>query len=313
MTTDFITALEHHDLDALRCLPKADLHVHGVGAGDRDYIREQTGVSIPDSPQAFPTLAEMDAWSGEHLSPVLRLPGRLALHWEAAFAAARKDGVTRLELGTDAWEITHHGQSAKALWDALAGAHQKVAPEIDWVPQLSISRHCPARAIDYWATPLLELGVFETFDMSGDEFAQPIEVFQPIYRKAKAAGLRLKAHVGEWGTADDVWRAVEVPELDEVQHGIAAADSPQVMRALADAGVQLNVCPTSNVKLGRVASLAEHPIRTLHDAGVPVTVNTDNGLIFGCTLSGEFLGLFQAGVMNVAALDRLRLRALAEG
>jgi len=83
----------------------------------------------------------------------------------------------------------------------------------------------------------LKLGVFKTFDLSGDEGAQPIDVFKPIYRTAQAAGLRLKAHVGEWGTADDVWRAVDVLELDEVQHGIAAGASAQVMRALATAGV----------------------------------------------------------------------------
>ena len=82
-------------------------------------------------------------------------------------------------------------------------------------------------------------------------------------RACPKADLRLKAHVGEAGTADDVWRAVEVLELDEVQHGIAAAESPQVMRMLADAGVRLNLCPTSNLKLGRVGRLEDHPIRRL--------------------------------------------------
>jgi adenosine deaminase len=157
---------------------------------------------------------------------------------------------------------------------------------------------------------LLELGVFKTLDLSGDEAAQPIEVFRAIYRRAKTHGLRLKAHVGEWGTADDVWRAVEALELDEVQHGIAASASPQVMRALAAAGVCLNICPTSNVKLGRVSRMADHPIRTLYDAGLRVTINTDDPLIFGCTLSEEFLALYQSGVMTAQQLDAIRLAAL---
>jgi adenosine deaminase len=151
--------------------------------------------------------------------------------------------------------------------------------------------------------------VFETLDLSGDEGAQPIEVFRPLYRKAQTAGLRLKAHVGEWGTADDVWRAVEVLDLDEVQHGIAAAASPRVTRLLADAGIRLNVCPTSNVKLGRVRRLSEHPIRALFDAGVRVTIGTDDPLIFGATLSEEFLGLYQAGVMTAWELDIIRASA----
>jgi adenosine deaminase len=96
-----------------------------------------------------------------------------------------------------------------------------------------------------------------------------------------------------------------------VQHGIAAADSPQVMAELARLGVRLNICPTSNLKLGRVASLRDHPIRRLYDSGVRVSVNTDDPLVFGCSLSGEFLALFQAGLFTAAELDEIRLGALA--
>jgi adenosine deaminase len=214
-----------------------------------------------------------------------------------------------LEVGEDAWGITLHEGSAQALWKSLEDAHRAGGETIDWVPQLGISRHCAIAAIERWAAPLLELGTFRTLDLSGDEGAQPIEAFAPIYRQAKAAGLRLKAHVGEWGTADDVWRAVDVLELDEVQHGIAAGASKQVMRALANAGIRLNICPTSNVMLGRVSSLREHPIRTLFDAGVRVTIATDDPLIFGCTLSGEFLALHDAGVMTARELDFIRAAA----
>jgi adenosine deaminase len=133
----------------------------------------------------------------------------------------------------------------------------------------------------------------------------------PLYRRAKSAGLRLKAHVGEWGTADDVWQAVELLELDEVQHGIAAASSPAAMGFLVRAGVRLNVCPTSNVMLGRVARIEEHPIRQLLDAGIRVTIGTDDPLLFGTSLSREFLALANAGVLTPAELDAVRLAGLA--
>lgn len=160
--------------------------------------------------------------------------------------------------------------------------------------------------------PFLELGCYRTLDLCGDELSQPIERFRGIYRRAKACSLRLKAHVGEWGTADDVWRAVEVLELDEVQHGIAAATSPAIMRKLADHGIRLNVCPTSNVLLGRVESVATHPIRKLYDAGVKVMVNTDDALMFGRSVSEELLGLHRAGVFTAAELDIIRLNGLDE-
>jgi adenosine deaminase len=255
-------------------------------------------------------MAEMHAFAEERLAPAFPGIAGRALALEATFVQTRKDGVTRLEVGEDVWGITLHDGSAESVWRFLETAHQAGGPDIDWIPQLGISRHCGVAAIERWMSPMLELGTFKTLDLSGDEGAQPIEVFEPIYRKAKAAGLRLKAHVGEWGTADDVWRAVDLLELDEVQHGIAASTSPQVMRALANAGVRLNVCPTSNVKLGRVRSLREHPIRTLFDAGIEVTVATDDPLIFGCTLSSEFLGLYQAGLMTANELDAIRLAAL---
>lgn len=309
MGRSFQEALEARDLAAIRAAPKADLHVHAIGGGDREFLRERTGRDIAPAEGVFGSVAEMDAWTGANLGLPGGAAGR-ALACEAAFVRAVRDGVTRLEIGEDAWGITLHGGSAEAVWAMLATAHANGGLGIDWIPQLGLSRHCSARALDLWATPLLELGRFQTLDLYGDELAQPIEVFAPLYRRAKAAGLRLKAHVGEWGTADDVWRAVEVLELDEVQHGNAAADSPHVMRALAGAGIRLNLCPTSNLKLGRVARLEDHPIRRLYDAGVRVTVNTDDPLIFGCSLSGEFLALHAAGVMTAAELDAVRLEAL---
>ncbi len=71
--------------------------------------------------------------------------------------------------------------------------------------------------------------------------AQPITSFKSIYRKAKEKGIKLKAHVGEWGDADSIKEAVEELELDEVQHGIAAAGSLDVMKWLAAHKIQLNI------------------------------------------------------------------------
>ena len=283
----------------------------GAGAGDREHLKATTGLDIAPVDRVLTSMDDMHAWVGDRVGDVFhRMPGRM-LGFESAWIQARKDGVTRLEGGEDVWGITLHDRSAQAVWAMLQAAHDRGAPEIEWIPQLGMSRHCPVPALERWLEPFLELGGFRTLDLSGDESAQPIEVFVPLYRRAKAAGLRVKAHVGEWGTADDVWRAVELLELDEVQHGIAAAASPSTMRFLADAGVRLNVCPTSNVMLGRVARIEDHPVRRLFDAGIRVTVGSDDPLIFGTSLSREFLALFDADVMTAAELDAIRLEALS--
>lgn len=310
MRSTFQTALHEGDLAGLRACPKADRHVHGIGGGSREYLRARTGRDIEPVDRVLSSMADMHEWVSENVGDLFDGVTGRALAFEATFAQARLDGVTFVEFGEDAWGITLHDGDAGAMWAMLQNAHRRGGQDVAWGPQLEISRDCPLAAIERWAEPLLELGVFQSLDLSGDEFAQPIEVFAPFYRRARAAGLRLKAHVGEWGTADDVLRAVELLELDEVQHGIAAATSPAAMQTLAASGVRLNICPTSNVKLGRVASLREHPIRRLYDAGVRVTVNTDDPLIFGTSLSEEFLALFQAGAMTASELDELRIGSL---
>jgi len=79
-----------------------------------------------------------------------------------------------------------------------------------------------------------------------------------------------------------------------------------VMRFLADHAVTLNICPTSNLMLGRVARLEDHPIRALLDAGVRVTINSDDALVFGVGVSEEFIALHRAGVFTAAELDQIR-------
>ena len=120
----------------------------------------------------------------------------------------------------------------------------------------------------------------------------------------------MQAHAGEFGTADSVKEAVETLELDAVQHGIGAADSPTVMKWLADNKIRLNVCPTSNIKLKRVRSYKTHPIRILYDHGIKVTINTDDALVFGDGVSDQFNKLFKAGVFTAGELDIIRKNGL---
>lgn len=149
-----------------------------------------------------------------------------------------------------------------------------------------------------------------SIDLYGDELAQPIENFKGIYRRAKKEGIRLKAHVGEWGSARDVRTAVEELELDEVQHGIAAVNDESVVRFLADNRIRLNITPTSNLMLRRVENMANHPIRELYRSGVQVTINSDDVLIFDSDVSKEYLRLYEFGCLTAEELDKIRINGL---
>jgi adenosine deaminase len=310
--SSFRTALETGDLEAIRRVPKSDLHNHFFLGGNRTLVSGWAGKDIAPLDHKLSCMAEMHEWVQAQLGRLFAgAQGRLKA-FEATLVQAKLDGVTRLETGETPWAITLHNGSATALTDAWRGVHTRVAPNIEWIPQLDLAREVPVDIQARRLAPFLKLGFWRTLDMSGDELAQPTAIFKPLYRKAKEAGLRLKAHVGEWGDADSVRRAVEELELDEVQHGIAAALSTSVMKFLADNRIRLNICPTSNVLLGRVECLAEHPIRKLYNAGVKVTVNTDDVLMFGQSVSDEFLNLYRAGLFRGAELDELRQNGLSD-
>ena len=313
MPTPFETALAAYDREALRTIPKSELHTHATLGGSRRYVREKTGIDIVPLDHVLGSMDEMHEWAAANrIGGAFHDGASRLVALEATFIQAKEDGVTRLEAGEDVWALTLWDDDAAALTSAMQEIHARIAPELEWIAQLGMSRHCSAEALMGWIAPFLEQGAYQTVDLYADELIQPIGVFKPIYRAAQAKGLRLKAHVGEWGTADDVWQAVEELELDEVQHGIAAANSPTVMRFLADHCIRLNVCPTSNVMLGRVESIATHPIRALYDAGVIVTINTDDVLMFGSSVSDEYLKLYDGGVFSAAELDEIRLNGLSD-
>ena len=299
------------DLAAVRSCPKADLHNHFVLGGSRAYLREHTGKEIRPLDRPIHSMDEMHAWYARNLGASFETPEGRRLLIRAAFAQAKEDGVSVLEIGEDVWGLAafFHGD-VEELVAAFETARQEIAPETELRLQIGLSRHCDIAYLEDCLSHFWGCKAFYSIDLYGDELAQPIENFRSIYRRAKAEGLRLKAHVGEWGTAEDVRRAVECLELDEVQHGIAAAEDPAVVRFLADHHIRLNVTPSSNYLLGRVGDWKTHPIAKLYRSGVDVTVNSDDVLIFDSDVSKEYLRLYQSGCLLAEELDDIRKNGL---
>lgn len=122
---------------------------------------------------------------------------------------------------------------------------------------------------------------------------------------AKQYGVRCKAHVGEFGTAEDVWNYVSSLELDEVQHGIKIAESPIIMDKISTLDVTFNVCPTSNIMLGVCQDYKTHPIKSMIDYGLKVTINTDDQLIFNASVTDEYMNLYKNGTLNIDELYQI--------
>ena len=307
----FTDAIKSENLDAIRRLPKADLHNHFVLGGNREFILRKTGHEILPVSAPLKTMSEMDAWSRRYIGNRFNSPEGRRLLIEAVFEQAKVDGVSILEIGEDVWGLGEFfNNDIEELIAAFQEANERIAPEIELRLQIGLSRHCP---IDYLMGCLSHFWghrEFYSIDLYGDEFAQPIENFIPIYEKAAENGLVLKAHVGEWGTARDIVAAVEKLHLNEVQHGIAAVQDDAVMDFLIENHIRLNITPSSNVLLGRVPDMAHHPIAGLYRKGVNVTINSDDVLIFDSDVSKEYLRLYQSGCLTAGELDDIRRNGL---
>jgi adenosine deaminase len=230
----------------------------------------------------------------------------------SAMDDAVQDGVVLLEVSFDIRLVKFYPDGLTELRSFIDVLVERYQMKIDLRPELGFARECADDPkLMNLAHEAIELGVYRSIDLYSHQEACPPEAVQPLYRKARAAGMKLKAHVGEFGGAEEVQRTVEVLDLDEVQHGIGAAESVDVMRWLSENQIQLNVCPTSNVMLDGVSELASHPIRILYDNGVPVTINTDDLMIFGQSVSEEYRNLYQAGVFSAQELEDIRGASLA--
>jgi aminodeoxyfutalosine deaminase len=115
----------------------------------------------------------------------------------------------------------------------------------------------------------------------------PAEWFGETFAFAKRAGLHLTAHAGESTGPESIRAALELG-AERIGHGIAAANDPDLMRELFERDVPLEICITSNLVTGVVKRVEDHPVRRLFDAGVPITLNTDDPAMFGCSLTGEY-------------------------
>jgi adenosine deaminase len=142
------------------------------------------------------------------------------------------------------------------------------------------------------------------FQMAGDEAGYPPGPFAEAYAIAAAAGLGCSVHAGEWAGAESVRAALELP-VTRIGHGVRAIEDPALVAELAERGVVLECCPTSNVALGVVETFEAHPLPALRDAGVRVTLASDDPPYFGASVGGEY-----AVARERFGMDEAELRAL---
>lgn len=303
----FYHALENHLICEIESVPKSDLHSHAGRGGRIHYIEKWANVKITPPSQPFNSLHEMNQWLNDHVK--CHCPGFSGYlkRVEAAFAQAKADHISVLALSYGVDEVNAFGHIDNFI-KAMNELHENFAPDTLFLPDLALGYASDEREM---VDEIFDACWFRGIDICNYSGEYSMHELKSMCQRARDSKLTLKAHIGEFGGADDVMRYAEELGLDQVQHGIAAANSPQIMKWLAQHKIQLNVCPTSNVMLKNAESYPLHPIRKLYDYGVPVTINTDDLMIFNATVSEEYTNLYNTGLMSAEELNVIRHTGLA--
>ena len=300
-------------------LPKAELHLHIEGtlepglafelaARNNVPIRHADAAALRRA-YAFTSLGSFLDLYYECMS-VLRTAQDFADLAAAYLAKARADGVTRAEIFFDPQVHMARGVPLATVIDGLAAAAGRSAeaggPHVELIACFLRDRG-PADAMKTLECLAGHAGRLLGVGLDSAEVGYPPADFAGVFDAARGLGLHTVAHAGEEGPPEYVWQALDLLGVERVDHGIRSVEDPALLRRLAADGTPLTVCPLSNVRLRCVDTIADHPIPALLDAGVKVTVNSDDPAYFGGYVADNYLAL--AAGLNLGLRD---LAALAE-
>jgi aminodeoxyfutalosine deaminase len=305
--------------DFIAGLPKAELHVHHVGSASPRIVSElaerHPGVvpSDPDALRDFFAFRDFAHFVEVYLAVVdlVRTPDDVrTLTYEVAREMAEGQRLRYAELTCTPYTSVIRGIPIEAYTEAIEDA--RVAAERDFGLVLQWIYDIPGESGLPAADATLDFALHHApdalvgFGLGGPEIGVPRPQFQPHFDAARAAGLRSVPHAGETTGPQTVWDALRLLGAERIGHGTSAASDPELLAHLARHGIVLEVCPTSNIATRAVESLDAHPLRTFVEAGVPVTINSDDPPMFGTTLNEEYavaadlLDLDEAGVAGLA-------------
>jgi aminodeoxyfutalosine deaminase len=304
--------------DFIAGLPKAELHVHQVGSASPRIVAElaarHPGVvpADPEKLREYFAFRDFEHFVEVYLSVVdlIRTAEDVRmLTYEVAREMAGQQ-LRYAELTCTPYTSVIRGipieSYTEAIEDARVAAERDFGLVLRWIYDIPGESGLPA------ADATLEYALQHPpdaligFGLGGPEIGVPRPQFQPHFDAARATGLRSVPHAGETTGPQTVWDAIRLLGADRIGHGTSSASDPELLAHLARHGIPLEVCPTSNLATRAVESIDVHPLRIFVEAGVPVTINSDDPPMFGTDLNTEYavaaklLDLDETGVAGLA-------------
>lgn len=306
--------------------PKVELHVHMEGAMSARTLfelAEKNGVAIPVKNVEdlskwfefvdFPHFADVY----ETASSVLQDAGDIEVLARQFIASQAADSIVYSEVTYTALTQLRASripidEQLAALSSAQAWGEKQYGVSFRVIADFARHVTSPDEATTYVKmlldSPSRE--VLAGFGIGGFEPGYPPEIFAESFAIATAESLPAVVHAGETGSAANVLTAVDVLGSRRIGHGIRSVEDPNVLRRVVELGVTLELCPTSNFRLGIIPSYSGLPLRELQAAGAKLTLNTDDPTMFGTTLSNEYAIMAYEFGLSVTELEEMNLQAL---
>ena len=304
----------------IAAMPKAELHVHHVGSASPAVVaglaaRYEGQTAVPTDPAALAKYFEFTDFAHfiqVYLSVVDLIRDaedvRALTYGVAADMAAQN--IRYAELTVTPYSSVRRGIPGEAFMEAIEDARKAAEAELGVVLRWCFDIPGEAGLESAEITERLALDLrpegLVSFGLGGPEIGVPRPQFQPYFDRARAAGLHSVPHAGEATGPQTVWDALNVLGAERIGHGTSSMQDPRLVDFLGERQIPLEVCPTSNIATRVVRAMEEHPIRQMVDAGLFVTVNSDDPPMFGTDLNHEYrvaaelLGLDRDGVAELA-------------
>ena len=310
-----------NQLELIRALPKAELHVHIEGTFEPELmfsIAQRNQIDIP-----YKSVEEVkQAYNFHNLQSFLDIyyaGANVLIHEQdfydlawAYFEKCAEDNVVHTEMFFDPQTHTDRGIAFEVVLNGLQRACA------DAKAKLGITSHL----IMCFLRHLSEEAAFKTLEqaipfkhqiigvgLDSSEVGHPPSKFERVFAKAREEGFLIVAHAGEEGPAEYVWEALDLLKVNRIDHGVRSEEDPKLMARLIAEKMPLTVCPLSNLKLCVVDDMADHNIRRLLQQGVHVTVNSDDPSYFGGYMNDNFIAIAESLDLTADELKTLAINS----